>query len=94
MMGQGYGYGADMMGGYGWFGASLMIFFGALVIAGVVLLIIWAVRASSHHPGAGSGTPPPGAVGHDQAVVIAKRRLATGEITNAQYEEIMRALGN
>ncbi|MHB1323851.1 MAG: SHOCT domain-containing protein [Coriobacteriia bacterium] len=93
MMDRGYGYGYDMMGGYGWFGALLMFFFGALVIAGIVLLIIWAVRASAHHPADGGRTLPPGAVGHDEAVAIAKRRLASGEITKDQYDEIMRALG-
>ena len=93
MMGRGYGYGYDMMGGYGWFGGLLMFFFGALVITGIVLLIIWAVRASTHHPSAGGGAVPPGAVGHDEAVAIAKRRCASGEITTQEYDEIMRALG-
>jgi uncharacterized membrane protein len=92
MMGRGYGYGYDMMGG-GWFGALLMFLFGALVIAGIVILIIWAVRVSTHHPAAGGGTLPPGAVGHDEAVAIARRRLASGEVTKDQYDEIMRALG-
>jgi uncharacterized membrane protein len=93
MMGRGYGYGYDMMGGYGWFGALLMLFFGALVIAGIVLLVIWAVRAPASHPTSSAGTLPPGSVGHDEAVAIAKRRLASGEITKDQYDEIMRALG-
>lgn len=30
--------------------------------------------------------------GHDEAVAIAKRRLASGEITKDQFDEIMRAL--
>ncbi|MCL5887673.1 MAG: SHOCT domain-containing protein [Actinobacteria bacterium] len=89
MMGRGYGYG--MMGGFGWFEMLFLFFFGALVIAGIVLLIIWAVRASTHHPTA-SGAAPPGVAGHDEAVAIAKRRLASGEITKDQYDEIMRAL--
>ena len=92
MMGRGYGY--DMMGGYGWSGALLPIFFGALVVAGIVLLIIWAVKASAHHPSAGAGTPPSEAVGHDEAVAIARRRLASGDITKDQYDEIMSALGD
>ena len=94
MMGRGYSYGYDMMGGYGWFSAVLMILFGALVIAGIVLFIIWAVRASTHHPTIGAGTLPPGAVGHNDAVAIAKRRCASGEITTHEYNEIMRALGD
>lgn len=92
-MGRGYGYGYNMMGDYGWFGAVLMFVFGALIIAGIVLLIVWAVRASTHHPTAGAGTSRPGAVGHDEAVAIAKRRCASGEITTQEYDEIIRALG-
>ena len=99
MMGRGYGYGYNnMMGGYGWFGGLLMLAFGALVIAGIVLLIIWAVRASGGHgatggPGGYGTPPPPGAAGHDEAVAIARRRCASGEITTQEYDEIMRALG-
>ena len=94
MMGRGYGYGYNMMGGYGWFGGLLMLLFGALVIAGIVLLIVWAVRASGGHGARRRDAPqPPGAAGHDEAVAIAKRRLASGEITKEQYDEIMRALG-
>ena len=92
MMGRGYEYGYNMMGG-GWFGALLMFLFGALVIAGIVLLVIWVVKSSTHHPAAGGGTHPSGAVGHDEAVATARRRLASGEINKDQYDEIMRALG-
>ena len=73
MMGRGYGYGYNnMMGGYGWFGGLLMLAFGALVLAGIVLLIIWAVRASGGHgatggPGGHGTPPPPGAAGHHEA---------------------------
>lgn len=93
MMGRGFGSGYDMMGGYSWLSALLMFLFGALVIAGIVLLIIWAVRSSAHNSARAGGTMPPGAAGHDEAVAIAKRRLAGGEITKDQYDEIMRALG-
>jgi uncharacterized membrane protein len=92
----GYGYG-NMMGGSPFVG-FLMFVFGALVIAGIVLLVVWAVRAASGHPpspnsGLAGQSTPPGAVGHDEAVAIAKRRLASGEITPEQYSEIMRTLG-
>jgi len=91
--GQGSGYGYNMMNG-GWFGGSLMLFFGLLILAGIVLLVIWAARASgSGHAATGGATPPPGAVGHNEAVAIAKRRLASGEITAEQYNELMTALG-
>lgn len=93
MMGRDFGYGYNMMGGYGGFGALLMFLFGALIIVGIVMLIVWTGRASGGH-GTSAATPsPPGGVGHDEAVAIAKRRLASGEINKDQYEELMRVLG-
>ena len=89
--GSGYGYG-DMMGG-GWFGSLLVLFFGAVLIAGIVLLVIWATKRSSGNGTAGSSAQSHGAVGHDEAVSVAKRRLANGEINTEQYNEIMRSLG-
>lgn len=89
--GQGLGYGS-MLGG-GWLGLLLVLLFGALCIAGIVLLIMWFVRSSGGHAGAGGATPGAGPAGHDEAIAIAKRRLASGEVTKEQYDEIMRALG-
>jgi uncharacterized membrane protein len=74
-------------------GGLLMPLFGLLCIIGVVLLVVWAVRTSSGHRGM-TGMTPPQAPGHDEAVAIAKRRLASGEITAEQYGEIMRTLGS
>jgi putative membrane protein len=91
MMG-GFGYGYNNMMGGGWLGWLMMLLFGALVVAGIVVLIVWAVRQSSGHTAAG-GAQPPKAVGHDEAVAIAKKRLASGEITKEQYQELMRVLG-
>ena len=93
MMGQGFGNGFNMMGGYGWFGVLLELLFGALIIAGIVLLVLWAVRASGSHGTSGGASQPPGAAGHDEAVAVAKRRFASGEITKEQYDEIIRTLG-
>lgn len=93
MYGRGYGYGFnDMMGWYG-FGGWLMLFFGLLVLAGFALLIVWAVRASAGHQPQ-SGHVPPARGGQDEAIAIARRRLASGEIDKGQYEEIMHALGD
>lgn len=93
MGGYGRGYGYDMMGG-GWFGGLLMLVFFALIVGGVVLLIVWAARLSGGGHGVPSGgMTSPGSAGHDEAVAIAKKRLASGEITSEQYEEIMRSLG-
>jgi len=85
----GYGYG-NMMGG-GWWGLFIMAFLAALFIAGVVVLVMWIMRSSGHgHPAAPGGPVP--MPGHDEAIAIAKRRLAGGEITKDQYDEIMRTL--
>lgn len=97
MRGYPFGYGTrTMMGGSVW-GEILMVLFGLAVLAGIVLLIIWAIRASGGgHPQAGAqqpGAPPMRTDGHDEAVAVAKRRLASGEITPEQYAEIMRTLG-
>jgi uncharacterized membrane protein len=92
--GHAYGYGSMMDGGL--FGGVLIFLFFGMLVLGVVLLVMWAVRASDGHGHGGKGiatTPPPAAAGHDEAVAIAKRRLASGEITTEQYGEIMRTLG-
>ena len=97
MMGRlGYGFnsGYGMMGG-GWLGGVLMMFFGLLVLAGLVLLVVWAVKAGSGHGHATPGGPGMrGPIGHDEAQAIAKKRLASGEITAEQYRDIMQTLGS
>lgn len=110
MMGYGDGYGSggygggygNMMSNGGWFVGLMMLFLGAVFIALVVLLVVWAVRAAhgqgrQHH----SAVPPvtlgpthaSATAAHDEAVAIARRRLASGEITPEQYAEIIRHLG-
>ena len=96
-----YGYG-NMMGGGG---GILMFFFGVLVLVGILLLVMWAMRAShggqgpmmmhsGHVPPANGPAAPQGAAGHHEAIAIAKRRLASGEITPEQYQEIIKTLGD
>ena len=93
MRGFGFYPGYGMMGG-GWIGGLLMLVLWALLIAGVVLLVMWAIRGSRH--GQMHGQVPPmsgtGMPGEDEAVAIARRRLASGEITKEQFEEIVTAL--
>lgn len=86
-----YGYGYDMMGG-GWLGGLLLLLFGVLVIAGIALIVAWAVRQSSGQSAGASAAPRPEA-GHDEALAIARKRLASGKITAEQYEELVRTLG-
>lgn len=91
-----YGYG---MMGHHWLGAAFGLVFWLLLITGVVLFVIWAIRRGSQGPAnvplAGPSQPgiPMRADGHDEAVAIAKRRLASGEVPSEQYAEIIRTLG-
>ncbi len=87
-----WGWGYDMMMGGGWLIGLIMLFFGLLVLAGLVLLVIWAVRSSSGHRGAPGTAPTYSAGGQDEAVTIARRRYAAGEITKEQYEDMVRTL--
>jgi putative membrane protein len=80
------------MGGFGWFGALVVFAIWILFITGLVLLIVWLVRSSNrqqHGGGMQWGTPRQ----EDEAVEIARRRYAAGEITAEQYEEMLRRLG-
>ncbi len=52
-------------GGAGWGAAVVMMLFGLLVLVGIILLIVWAVRQGQHGHGPyyqqhapGAGTPP------------------------------------
>ncbi len=69
-------------GNWGWgmlFGGMWMLLFWA----GVILLVVWAINRLTHHPGTGPAETP---------LEIAKRRLAAGEITPEQFQEIRRHL--
>jgi putative membrane protein len=67
---------------FGWH-PVIALFFGALFVALLVILIVWAVR-HSRQP---SGTPS----GHD-ALDIAKKRYASGEISHEEFERIKKNL--
>lgn len=84
------GLGYNMMGG-GLLGGLFMLLFGIMILAGFVLLVIWAVKASDGR-GAVSGATQSSATGHEEAVRIVKKRLASGEITAEEYKSIMLTL--
>ena|SRR5450759_1824339 len=92
-----YGYGPTMMdGGLGFVGLLLFAVFGALVVAGVVLLILWAVRGGRPgHVGMHEmpGIRPPMRGDLDPALKIARERFAKGEIDAEQLEAIKKHLG-
>ena len=75
----------NMMGGlFGGFGFIWMIFiflFILAIIAGIIILIVWAVRK------AGS-TQKTSQESIDKAIQTLKERYAKGEITKEEYEEM------
>lgn len=96
MMGYGYGPGSEIGYGHMIGGGFLMLAFWVLLIVGIVMLVRYLMNGHGHgganRPTHNTTQLPTGAAGHDEAVAITKRRLATGEITPAEYEEIMRVL--
>lgn len=70
--------------------------FGLLVTATVVALVVWLlVRAARHGAGSAQGTAEPSTTHvppSDDALRIARERLARGEIDVEQYHAIVRAL--
>lgn len=107
MMGRNWDYdGWNMMGGGSVLAGILMFVFGLMVLVGIVLLIIWAVRASNGHGGHGGygghryaggpdnrpGPLPPTGPGADEAIAVARRRFAAGEITQEEFAQIMSSL--
>lgn len=89
----GWGYGYDSMMNVGWPGGLLILLFGALIIVGIAVLIVWAVRQSTGRSTGNGPVPPSGAASQDEAVAIAKRRLASGEISKEEYEDLLKVLG-
>lgn len=73
-----YPYYYGNMYGWGWGGGLMMLLFWALVI----VLIVWAVKASRRGHGADWSA------GHGKtALDILKERYAKGEIDKAEFEE-------
>lgn len=83
----GYGYGPGAAAG-SLFTMALMGFFGLLVVAGIVLIVVWAVRRGGE-PHAPAQTPHQA----DTAMAVLRERLAKGEITADEYEATRKALG-
>ena len=79
----GYGYGMGWLGGFG------MVLFWGLMILGIVIFVRWFSNESARNP-----PPPTGRNGseRDQALEIARERLAKGEIKPEEFESIRRSL--
>ena len=63
-------------GGFGYFGMLPMLFFWLLIIAGLILLVRWAMTSGD----AGRGAPG------ESALDIIKKRYARGEIGKEEFE--------
>ena len=74
------------------FGFHLFWFLGLIAIAGLVILVLWAIRASTRpaYPGA---TPPVQMAARETPLEILARRFAAGEITAEDYERGRDLLG-
>ncbi|MEO6200759.1 MAG: SHOCT domain-containing protein [Cryobacterium sp.] len=76
-----------MMWGYGW-DMGWMWLFGPLVLVGVALLVLLAVRAfGGGVSGGGSANPGASSTGTSRARQILDERFAKGELTAEQYRE-------
>jgi putative membrane protein len=72
------------MGGYydsgNWIWMTLMM---VLIVAGVIAFGIWAFRSNTRRP----------ATSTDPAIDVLRRRLASGEITQDDYDKTRKVLG-
>lgn len=80
-----------MMNGYwfgpmGWIGMIIGLLFTVLIIIGVIWLLVWAVRRTTHtsYPGSAPAVQSP--------KEIAQMRYARGEITREQYQQLLEDL--
>ena len=73
-------------GGYGWPWPGLLWFLAFVLFwGGLIALLIWAIRLSA-------ASRRDHRVHHDSADEILRRRLASGEISEEEYERIRRIL--
>ncbi len=70
-----YGY------GWNWISALVMMLFMALIIAGIIILIITALRGIGRAPRHWAEWP-----GEDRALAVLRERYARGEIDDEEYE--------
>ena len=69
-----------MMGGFGLLGGLIGMVFNLLILVGIVLLVVWAVkRFASSNPSTGVQTPKE----------ILQARYTRGEITREQYQQML-----
>ena len=77
-------------GGWNWVAFVIMMVFMALIPAGIVVAIVFAIRGI-----AGDGrTPYRGGPDEDRALALLRERYARGEIDHEEYEERRRRLAS
>lgn len=78
--------------GFGWIGMIIGLVFALVLLAGFVVLVVFAVRRMSRpfpHHMYGNGQPMSPMVGGAAAKEIAQARYAKGEITREEYQQIV-----
>ncbi len=68
---------------------------GMLIPLAVILLVVWAVWASTTHRASSTGGPPvpaPPAARGEAPIDVLKRRLAAGEITPDEFDRMRKLL--
>ncbi len=73
-----------MWGWGGWLWGLVTLVFWLLILAGIVLLVLWGIRAYRRWEATSSGA------GTSRALEILKERYARGELTREQYEQMRR----
>lgn len=91
---RGSGFGPALLGGPPLHGPGI---FGVLLIAGlvaaVVILVVLLLQQQRRDPGAGRAVlAPPSATATDDALAIARRRFANGEVGVEEFEAMRNAL--
>jgi putative membrane protein len=78
--------GGGMMGGFGLFGGLIGLIFNLLIIVGIVVLIVWAVKRFS------GGSINNQTSGNQSPREIVQARYARGELTREQYQQMLQDL--
>ena len=79
--------GGGMMGGFGLFGGLIGLIFNLLIIVGIVVLIVWAVKRFS-----GGALNSNQIFGSQSPREILQARYARGELTREQYQQMLQDL--
>jgi uncharacterized membrane protein len=86
MMWDGASFCGDGVFGVGIVELGLLACLGSLLLLALIVFVVWMMR------GRGGSTEPGSR--EDRALSIARERLARGEITAEEYEQIARTLGS